>query len=75
MLVHCIKNEGISEDQAITQTQLLREIWGPTHSDDTHYLHNFVGRIRQKLQDDSDEPRYVQTEPGVGYRFIDHRHD
>ena len=60
-------------DRVITQTQLLRDIWGPTHADDTHYLRNFVGRIRQKLQDDSDEPRYVQTEPGVGYRFIDHR--
>ena len=62
-------------DQVITQTQLLREIWGPTHADDTHYLRNFVRRIRQKLQDDSDEPRYLQTEPGVGYRFIDRRHD
>ncbi|MCU0988274.1 MAG: response regulator [Xanthomonadales bacterium] len=59
--------------QVITQKHLLREIWGPTHVDDTHYLRNFVGRIRQKLQDDSEEPRYVQTEPGVGYRFIDHR--
>lgn len=59
--------------QVITQTQLLREIWGPTHTDDTHYLRNFVGRIRLKLQDDSDEPQYVQTEPGVGYRFIDRR--
>lgn len=61
--------------QVITQTQLLREIWGPSHADDTHYLRNFVGRIRQKLQDDSDEPRYLQTEPGVGYRFIDRRCD
>jgi len=61
--------------QVITQTQLLRDIWGPTHADDTHYLRNFVGRIRQKLRDDSEEPRYLQTEPGVGYRFIDHRCD
>nr|WP_242470917.1 response regulator transcription factor [Thiocystis violacea] len=59
--------------QVMTQTQLLRELWGPTHTDDTHYLRNFIGRIRQKLQDDSGEPRYVQTEPGVGYRFIDRR--
>jgi two-component system KDP operon response regulator KdpE len=59
--------------QVITQTQLLREIWGPTHVEDTHYLRNFVGKIRQKLHDDIGEPRYVQTEPGVGYRFIDHR--
>ncbi|MEY6432913.1 response regulator [Thioalkalicoccus limnaeus] len=64
-----------SPDQVITQTQLLREIWGPTHVDDTHYLRNFVGRIRQKLRDDSGEPRYVRTEPGVGYRFIDCRGD
>jgi two-component system KDP operon response regulator KdpE len=62
-------------DQVITQTQLLREIWGPTHMRDTHYLRNFVGKIRQKLQDDSDEPRYIQTEAGVGYRFIDRQHD
>jgi len=61
--------------QVITQTQLLRDIWGPTHADDTHYLRNFIGRIRQKLRDDSDEPRYLQTEPGVGYRFIDRRRD
>lgn len=61
--------------QVITQTQLLREIWGPTHVEDTHYLRNFVGKIRQKLQDDFDEPRYVQTEPGVGYRFVGYRRD
>lgn len=62
-------------DQVITQTQLLREIWGPTHARDTHYLRNFVGKLRQKLQDDSDEPRYVQTESGVGYRFRDRRRE
>lgn len=71
ILKRLVANPG----QVITQTQLLREIWGPTHADDTHYLRNFVGRIRQKLRDDSDEPRYVQTEPGVGYRFIDRRSD
>lgn len=59
--------------QVITQTQLLREIWGPSHVADTHYLRNFVGKLRQKLGDDIGEPRYIQTEPGVGYRFIDHR--
>ena len=62
-------------NRVITQTQLLREIWGPTHMRDTHYLRNFVGKIRQKLQDDSDEPRYIQTEAGVGYRFIDRQYD
>lgn len=61
--------------QVITQTQLLREIWGPTHAGDTHYLRNFIGRIRQKLREDTDEPRYLRTEPGVGYRFLDGRGD
>lgn len=70
-----LKMLALNPGQVITQTQLLRDIWGPTHADDTHYLRNFVGRIRQKLRDDSDEPRYVQTEPGVGYRFIDRRRD
>ena len=59
--------------QVITQTHLLREIWGPTHVGDTHYLRNFIGRIRQKIHDDIVDPRYLQTEPGIGYRFIDRR--
>ncbi|MEA3641247.1 MAG: response regulator [Lamprobacter sp.] len=62
-----------SPNQVVTQTQLLREVWGPTHLSDTHYLRNFVGRIRHKLGEDTDEPRYLRTEPGVGYRFLDGR--
>ncbi len=61
------------QDQVITQTQLLREIWGPTHTRDTHYLRNIIRQLRQKLGDDADEPRYLQTEPGVGYRFVGQR--
>jgi two-component system KDP operon response regulator KdpE len=57
----------------ITQASLLKEIWGPSHAEDTQYLRNFIGRIRQKLCDDPGEPRYIETEPGVGYRFIDHQ--
>lgn len=71
ILKRLVANPG----QVITQTQLLREIWGPAHAEDTHYLRNFVGRIRQKLREDTDEPRYVRTEPGVGYRFLDGRGD
>lgn len=54
----------------VTQQQLLKEIWGPHHSHDTHYLRIFVGRLRAKLRDDPTAPRYVETEAGVGYRFI-----
>lgn len=56
-------------DRVVTQTHLLREIWGPTHVADSHYLRIIVARLRQKLGDDPTEPRYLHTEPGVGYRF------
>lgn len=56
----------------ITQTQILREIWGPTHAEDTHYLRILVGKLRHKLADNALAPRYIVTEPGVGLRFIDH---
>jgi len=54
----------------VTQGQLLREIWGPSHVEDTQYLRVVVGKIRQKLGDDPAAPRYIRTEPGVGYRFV-----
>lgn len=53
----------------LTQSQLLREMWGPTHEDDTHYLRILVGKLRHKLGDDATAPRYIFTEPGVGLRF------
>jgi two-component system KDP operon response regulator KdpE len=54
----------------VTQPQLLRELWGPTHQDDTHYLRILVGKLRQKLGDDATAPRWIATEPGVGLRFL-----
>lgn len=57
--------------RVVTQTQLLRDIWGPTHTEDTHYLRIIIGRLRQKLGDDPAEPRYIRTEPGIGYRFAE----
>jgi two-component system KDP operon response regulator KdpE len=56
--------------RVVTQPQLLREIWGPGHVEDTHYLRVVVGKLRQKLGDAAAAPRYLQTEPGVGYRFV-----
>jgi two-component system KDP operon response regulator KdpE len=56
--------------RVVTQQHLLRELWGPSHAEDTHYLRIVVAKIRQKLADDHAHPRYLQTEPGVGYRFI-----
>ncbi|MCL4182987.1 MAG: response regulator transcription factor [Burkholderiaceae bacterium] len=54
----------------VTQPQLLREMWGPTHEEDAHYLRVLVGKLRQKLGDDASAPRYIVTEPGVGLRFL-----
>ena len=56
--------------RVVTQQQLLRELWGPAHVEDTHYLRVVIGKLRQKLRDDPAAPRYLRTEPGVGYRFI-----
>jgi len=56
--------------RVLTQPQLLRELWGPTHQHDTHYLRVLVGKLRQKLGDDAAAPRWIATEPGVGLRFI-----
>ena len=54
----------------LTQPQLLREMWGPTHEEDAHYLRILVGKLRHKLGDDAAAPQYIITEPGVGLRFI-----
>lgn len=59
----------VHRDRVVTQTHLLTEIWGPTHTADSHYLRIIIGRLRQKLGDDPVEPRYILTEPGVGYRL------
>lgn len=56
--------------RVITQTQLLQEIWGPGHLEDTHYLRIVVSHLRQKLGDDPAQPHYLRTEPGVGYRLV-----
>ena len=56
--------------RVVTQPQILRELWGPTHQHDTHYLRILVGKLRQKLHDDATAPRYIATEPGVGLRFV-----
>lgn len=57
--------------RVVTQTQLLKGLWGPSHTRDTHYLRVFIGKLRQKIGDDPTEPRYIETEPGVGYRFLE----
>lgn len=55
--------------KVLTQRNLLREIWGPSYSESSHYLRVYVGHLRQKLEVDPTQPRHFLTETGVGYRF------
>jgi two-component system, OmpR family, KDP operon response regulator KdpE len=55
--------------QLVTQRQLLQEVWGPTYGTETNYLRVYLSQLRRKLEADPTHPRYIITEPGVGYRF------
>jgi len=55
--------------QVVTHRQLLREVWGPGHSEDSQYLRVYVAQLRQKLEHVPVQPRYLLTKPGVGYRL------
>src|ERR1700730_5230309 len=55
--------------RVLSQRQLLKEVWGPAHTDQAHYLRVYMGTLRRKLEQDPARPRYLLTEPGVGYRL------
>jgi two-component system KDP operon response regulator KdpE len=55
--------------RVVTHRQILDAVWGKAHVEDTQYLRVFVGRLRQKIEDDPTEPKLIQTESGIGYRL------
>jgi len=55
--------------KVVTHRELLREVWGPSHVEHSHYLRIYMGHLRQKLEADPAQPRYLLTEVGVGYRY------
>jgi two-component system KDP operon response regulator KdpE len=57
-------------DQVLTHSQLLKEVWGPNSGDQSHYVRVYMGQLRLKLEADPARPRYLRTEPGVGYRLM-----
>lgn len=61
-----IANSG----KVLTHRQILREVWGPTHSEDGHYVRVYMGHLRQKLEDDPAQPKHILTETAVGYRLV-----
>lgn len=56
-------------DKLLTNRMLLQMVWGPEYGSENHYLHVYVAQLRQKLEADPQAPRYIITEPGVGYRL------
>ena len=66
LLVCLAKHLGM----VVTQRQLLSEVWGPTHADDTHYLRIYMKQLRDKFEADPVRPRHFITETGVGYRLV-----
>jgi two-component system KDP operon response regulator KdpE len=56
--------------RVMTHKQLLREVWGPSHAEQSHYLRIYMGHLRQKLEADPAQPRHLLTESGVGYRLL-----
>ena len=66
LLTTLVKHAG----KVLTHRQLLKEVWGPGNASETHYLRVYMAQLRQKLEADSTQPRYLITEPGVGYRLM-----
>ena len=61
-----VRNAG----RVVTHRQVLAAVWGPAHTSDTQYLRVFINQLRQKIEEDPANPRLIETEAGVGYRFM-----
>ncbi|HEU0194999.1 MAG TPA: response regulator transcription factor [Gaiellales bacterium] len=66
LLRYLIENRG----KLLTHRMILQKVWGPSYQVESHYLHVYVSRLRQKLEADPAHPRHLVTEPGAGYRLI-----
>ena len=71
LLYHLVKNAGWVN----THEQLLTKVWGFEYQDEPHYVRLYVNYLRKKLEEDPSNPKYILTERGVGYRFVDFRRD
>ena len=67
LLYHLVNNAGWT----LTHEMLLSKVWGQAYRDETHYLRLYIAYLRQKIEPDSSNPRYILTERGLGYRFVD----
>ena len=69
LLYHLVQNAG----WVVSHDQLLAKVWGYEYRDEPHYVRLYINYLREKLEDDPSNPRYILTERGVGYRFVDFR--
>ncbi len=69
LLYHLVQNAGY----VMTYEMLLTRVWGPEYRDETHYVRLYITYLRQKIEQDPSNPKYILTERGVGYRFVDFR--
>jgi two-component system KDP operon response regulator KdpE len=69
LLFHLVQNAG----WVVTYDQLLSKVWGYEYRDEPHYVRLYINYLRQKLEEDPSNPKYILTERGVGYRFVDFR--
>ena len=64
-----LKYLALNAGKVVTHRTLLRAVWGPHYEDEAHYLRVFVNQLRRKIEPDPSRPRYLLTEPGIGYRL------
>jgi len=69
LLYHLVQNAG----WVLTYDQILSRVWGYEYRDEPHYVRLYINYLRQKLEKDPSNPKYILTERGVGYRFIDYK--
>jgi two-component system, OmpR family, KDP operon response regulator KdpE len=65
LLRHLVANQG----KALAHRRLLQAVWGPDYGEETEYLRVFINQLRKKIEPDPHHPRYIHTEPWIGYRF------
>ena len=71
LLFHLVQNAG----WVVSHDQLLQKVWGYEYRDEPHYVRLYINYLRQKLEKDSTDPKYILTERGVGYRFVDYKRE
>ena len=69
LLYHLVQNAG----SVVPHDQLLAKVWGYEYQTETHYLRLYVNYLREKLEKDPRDPKYILTERGMGYRFVDYK--